>query len=45
MGLIVILTICLVVMNICICCVVYIDLIPVIVDDSHLCLGVRPTLI
>ena len=45
MRLIVELTICVLVINICICCVVYVDLIPIIMDDSHLHLGVRSTLI
>ena len=43
--LIVELTICMLVINICTCCVVYIDLIPIIMDDSNLHLGVRSTLI
>ena len=45
MGLILELTICMMVMNICVCCVVYIDLIPIIVNDSHMHLGIRSTLI
>ena len=45
MGVIVLLTICLMVMNICICCVVYIELTPTIMDDSHMHLSVRSTLI
>ena len=42
MKLVVELTICMMVMSIC---CVYIDLIPIIMDDSHLHLGVRSTLI
>ena len=42
MKLVVELTICMMVMSIC---CVYIDLIPIIMDDSHIHLGVRPTLI